>query len=154
MPHPDAVEEILGRLMPPALSRACEEEIGAMLGELAGESAGPAPHPVRSTFRWWLGGVAAAGAAAAIALTAHFAADAHEQLAGRPPVAAMVLVSESGRVQSMLDEGLQDIGDGSAMQATRVNVVEESKLLDEETGIVVQISEPREEVLLMPVSAF
>ena len=66
----------------------------------------------------------------------------------------MVLVSESGRVQSMLDEGLQDIGDGSAMQATRVNVVEESKLLDEETGIVVQISEPREEVLLMPVSAF
>jgi hypothetical protein len=32
--------------------------------------------------------------------------------------------------------------------------VEENSLLDEETGIVMQVSEPREEILLMPVSTF
>lgn len=154
MQHLDSVEEILGRLMPPALSQSCEEEIGAALDDLA--ACGPpaaslaAPRPM---FRWWAGGIAAAGAMAAFLLP--MLPDGEAPIAAAPlPAKSVVLVSESGRVESMRDEGFQDLGDGSAMFATRLNVVEESNLLDEETGIVVQISEPREEVLLMPVSAF
>jgi hypothetical protein len=44
--------------------------------------------------------------------------------------------------------------DGAAMQAVRVRVVEANTLRDEETGIVVQVSEPREEMVLTPVSVF
>jgi hypothetical protein len=40
------------------------------------------------------------------------------------------------------------------MRAMRLSVVEENNLLDEETGIVMQITEPREEFLLVPVSTF
>jgi hypothetical protein len=40
------------------------------------------------------------------------------------------------------------------MHALRLSVVEENSLRDLETGIVVQISEPREEILLMPITAF
>jgi hypothetical protein len=54
----------------------------------------------------------------------------------------------------MSDEGWRDSPDGSTMRAMRLNVIEENSLLDEETGIVIQVSEPREELLLMPISTF
>lgn len=141
--------------MPPALSQSCEEEIGAMLDELAGEESprGEAAKSPRPHLRWWLGGIAAAGAGLAALLPA-LPTSRPALVSETPRPSELILVSESGRVESMEDEGLQDLGDGSAMHATRVSFVEESNLLDEETGIVVQISEPREEVLLMPVSAF
>ena len=63
-------------------------------------------------------------------------------------------MGESDRIESMTDEGWQEDSDGSAMRAMRLRVVEENSVLDEETGIVMQVSEPREEILLMPVSAF
>jgi hypothetical protein len=66
----------------------------------------------------------------------------------------MVLVGESDRVEAMTDEGWQEDSDGAPMQATRLRVVEENSLLDEQTGIVMQVSEPREEIFLMPVSTF
>lgn len=155
MQHLESVEDILGRLMPPALSQSCEDGIGEMLDELAAESVVPisAAKSSRPIFRWWAGGIAAAGAAAAI-LVPSLADSRPPTTAAAPARAELVLVSESGRVESMQDEGLQDLGDGTAMQTTRLNLVEERSLLDEETGIVVRISEPREEVLLMPVSAF
>ena len=63
-------------------------------------------------------------------------------------------MGESDRIESMTDEGWQEDADGTAMRALRLSVVEENSLRDEETGIVMQVSEPREEILLMPVSAF
>jgi hypothetical protein len=66
----------------------------------------------------------------------------------------MVLISESDRIESMTDEGWQDEADGSAMHALRVNAVGQNSLRDEESGMVVQISELREELLLTPISAF
>jgi hypothetical protein len=66
----------------------------------------------------------------------------------------MILMGESDRIESMTDEGWQEDSDGSTMRAMRLNVVGENSLLDEETGIVMQVSEPREELLLMPVSTF
>ena len=70
------------------------------------------------------------------------------------PDPGFVLVSESDRVESMTDEGWLEDADGGTMQAMRLNMVEQNILRDEETGMVMNISEPREEILLMPISTF
>ena len=54
----------------------------------------------------------------------------------------------------MADEGWVVDEDGAAMQAVRVRVVEANTLRDELTGIVVQVADPREEMILTPVSTF
>jgi hypothetical protein len=142
-----SVETILARLMPPAISVNGQREIEAMLDELAG----PVNQtPVRSWRRWIIGGGIAASLAAALAIP---------RLTPPPAVAAVptpeiLLVGESDRVESMTDEGWRENPDGSTVRAMRVLVVEENSLLDEETGIVMRVSEPREELLLMPISAF
>jgi len=66
----------------------------------------------------------------------------------------LVLVSESDRIEKMSDEGWMADPQGGMMHAVRMRVVEENSLRDEETGIVVQISEPRDELLLIPVNQF
>jgi hypothetical protein len=160
MHTPDSVETILARLMPPGLSDSGQRGIEAMLDELAAESPHlEIPHPATASPRmgWWIGGIAAAGVAAAWLLSATIvpfgAPVATSPAAGGTP-AELVLVGESGRIESMIDEGWQEGTDGSAMRALRLNVVEENSLRDEETGIVMTVSEPREEILLMPISAF
>lgn len=156
MQTPDPVETILARLMPPAFSVEGQRDIEAMLDELAGPvvAISPAPANVSWARRWAIGGIAAAGVAVAMIFPMKSAP---------PPVAAapdqelpaeFQLVSESDRIESTSDEGWLEDSDGSAMQALRLNVVEENNILDEETGIVMTVSEPREEILLMPVSAF
>jgi hypothetical protein len=64
-----------------------------------------------------------------------------------------VLVSESDRIESMTDEGWQE-ENGSAMRALRLTAVEENNVRDVESGMVVRISEPREEILYTPITAF
>ena len=165
MHKPDPVETILARLMPPALSDAGQREIESMLDALAATSADALP-ATRTGLVWFrrilTGGIAAAGVAAALlfplasrSAPSSWAAVAPslKSLAAKPP-AGMVLVSESDRIESMTDDGWQEDADGSTMHALRLNVVEENSLLDEETGIVMQVSQPREEILLMPVSSF
>lgn len=156
----DPVETILARLMPSAMSQEGQEEISAMLDELAGVSAETVS--VAPTGPRWLRRVIAGGIAAAVvgaAMVFQFAGSPSSKLvasavsSGKVP-AGFVLVSESDRVESMTDEGWHEDSDGGAVRALRLNVVEENSLLDEETGIVMQVSEPREEFLLMPVSAF
>ena len=160
MHKPDPIETILARLMPPALSVAGQRDIEAMLDELAGV-AQPAPS-ARSAVVGWVrrmltGAIAAAGVAAALIFPLA-APPAPSSWAGLTPAhesaTGLVLVGESDRVESVTDEGLQEDSDGSTMRAVRLNVVEENSLLDEETGIVMQVSEPREEILLMPVNTF
>jgi hypothetical protein len=154
----DPVETVLARLMPPALSQEGQAEIEAMLDDLAGVSAKPeSPAPVRGNWRrWWIAsGAAAAGVAAAMMISwsrvdAPFAVTD----AKADALSGLVLVGETDRIESMTEEGWQEDSDGSAMRAMRLNVVEENSFLDEESGIVMQISEPREEILLMPISAF
>ena len=171
MQKPDSIEDILARLMPPALSVEGQRDMEALIDELAGETfASSAPIPIPSgnepvpprTRSLWLrrsfGGGIAAAAVALAALTIPLAhkpsqvpvanADAGEESSG------FVLVAESDRVESSTDEGWVEDSDGMAMRALRLNVVEENSIRDEETGIVMQVSEPREEILLMPISAF
>ena len=160
MHKPDPIETILARLMPPALSETSQHEIESMLDELAGETA-PARRAKSAGMAWirriFTGGIAAAGVAAALifplATPPSPTSWAVTAPAGKAP-AGLILVGESDRIESMTDEGWQEDSDGSTMRAMRLNVVEENSLLDEETGIVMQVSEPREELLLMPVSTF
>jgi hypothetical protein len=157
MQTPDPVETILARLMPPALSGEGQLGIEAMLDELAGT---PAEVPViQPTGRPWLrriigGGIAAAGVAAALVFPITGKPGQSPGAAADPIQPEFVLVAETDRVESMTDEGWREDSDGSAMHALRLSVVEENRLFDEETGIVMSISEPREEIFLMPVNAF
>ena len=156
MHKPDPVETILARLMPPALSEEGQRDIEAMLDELAGPvvAISPAPAVVSWPRRWVIGGIAAAGVAAAMIFPMKPAAHPVASAADQETPAEFQLVNESDRIESTSDEGWLEDADGSAMQALRLNVVEENNILDEETGILMTVSEPREEILLMPVSAF
>lgn len=151
------VEAALARLMPPALSEECQLEIEELFDD--GGTLEP-DVSVRTGFCRWL--AAAGGIAAAIgALIAIFLPTGDH---GSPPAVAaavpvaqsygLVLVSESDRIESMTDEGWQEDSDGNAMHALRLSVVEENSLRDEETGIIVLVSEPREEILFTPITAF
>jgi hypothetical protein len=145
----NSVETILARLMPPSLSVAGQHDIEAMLDELAGPVVAHKP-ATRSLRHWIIGSGLAAGLALAFAIP-HLITPPAVVAAAAP---ALQLVGESDRVESMTDEGWREVPDGSAMRAMRVRVVEENSLFDEETGIVMQVSQPREELLLMPISAF
>lgn len=157
MHKPDPVETILARMMPPAMSERGMREIETMLDDLALET--PLPHVARFPLKraGIFGGIAAAGVAAMLVL--HF-----NQKPEKPHArifssevsnpSEILLVGETDRVESMTDEGWREDADGTAMHAMRLNLVEENSLLDEETGIVMKISQPREEYLLMPVSSF
>lgn len=154
--HP--VEAILARLMPSALSDGAVRDMEAMFDELAGTPAEEIVEMKPQTrpwpLKWIAGGIAAAGVAAALVFPAKPAAS---PVAAQSPGAApaeLVLVGGSERIESTEDEGWVENSDGSAMQALRLSVVEENRFVDRETGIEMMISEPREELLLMPVSAF
>lgn len=150
------VETMLARLMPAALSEDAQREMEAMLDELALADGigGFSQAKVASRFRrWFWGGMAATGVGAAVL----FHPPGEAPVLAIPDVAAppeFVLVGESDRIESMTDEGWREDTDGSAMRAVRLRVVEENSLFDQETGIVMQVSEPRDEVFLMPISAF
>jgi hypothetical protein len=44
--------------------------------------------------------------------------------------------------------------EGDALQAVSLRVIEENTLRDRETGYTFNISEPRDELVLMPVTSF
>lgn len=147
------VEEILGRLMPAAMSEAGQEAIEQAIDGCAGASA----CAVRDRSHGWLWG--GAGIAASIALAFLWGgADGGRSLPVRvaaiEDLPGLSLLGASNRLESMSDEGWMEDEDGAAMQAVRLNVVEENTVHDEETGIVMRISEPREEFLFMPVTTF
>ncbi|MEX1114964.1 MAG: hypothetical protein WEB53_06925 [Akkermansiaceae bacterium] len=154
----DAIEAALTRLMPPALSQNCQLEIDAMLDDLAGsEIQGIAEIPAPQRNRWVLAAGIAAAVAGLLAVFPSIGGPALAPLVSAPLVEkarGLVLIGESDRIESMTDEGWQEDSYGSAMHAVRLNVVEENSLRDLETGIVMQISEPREELLMMPITAF
>lgn len=160
MQTPDSIEAALSRLMPPALSESGQRSIEAMLDELAA-----APVAARPRFKLRVVAVAVPlGIAAALVAWVSLApreADvlpvatvAITQPASVEPASRLLLVRESDRVESVSDEGWMSDPDGEAMAAVRVRVVEANTFQDEDSGIVVQVSDPREEVILTPVSVF
>ena len=149
MQAPDPIEAVLARLMPPGLSQQGQVEIEAMIGELAGPESSRGPS-------WFIRCAIGGGIAAAIgALIAVFPT----QPAARPFAVVEAdrgysLVSGSDRIESMTDEGWQEDADGLAMHTLRLKAIEENEVRDERSGMVVLISEPREEILSIPVNAF
>ncbi len=159
MQAPDPVETILARLMPPAMSQGAQEDLDAMLDDLAGPAAGAIiPHPSNNWLvRSLIGGGIAAAVGAMVAVFPLAPETPKARIALSPPAyppTGLVLISGSDRVESMTDEGWQESVDGSVMHALRLHAVEESSVRDEKSGIVVKISEPREEILLTPISSF
>jgi hypothetical protein len=160
MQTPDSIEAALSRLMPPALSTAGQRSIEAMLDDLAATAVVAKPSARRRMYRY----LAPAGIAAALLVgagTAFRQLPSSPAFAGEPAVVSaldegdgIVLISESNRVETLSDEGWLGTPEGGAMQAVRSRVVEANTFRDEETGIEVVVSEPREETILMPVSVF
>ena len=159
MQAPDPIETILARLMPPALSQDRQTEIEEMLVELAGPEPANVVAIRRSSYPLKLiagGGIAAAfGALCALVPMMKGHSDVRTAtLLPQPSSSGLVLLSESDRVESMTDEGWQEDVSGSAMRTMRLNVVEMNSVRDRETGMIVELSEPREEILLLPIHSF
>ncbi len=150
-PEIKSIEAALSRLMPPALSQGCLEEIETMIDELAG----PEPEKIVSiSSHHWSIGLGIAAAIGAVCAIFPMTQRTLESPMAAIPLPGFVLVSESDRVQSVTDEGWQEYPDGSAMHAVSFSAIEESKVLDEETGMIVQISVPREEIVFNPIHSF
>lgn len=147
-PH-EEMEKALMRLMPVALSDSAQASMDARIDELAGGQV--VPHDFS---RWarWLGGIAAAAAIGGFALP--FSNWETAPLVDLAADDGMVVLNELDRVENVRDEGLFVDAGGSAVRKMCVRVVGESTIRDVETGIEVTLTEPREEMYLMPISAF
>ncbi|TAG11300.1 MAG: hypothetical protein EAZ42_01110 [Verrucomicrobia bacterium] len=158
-PDPTAeIEALMSRLMPPSISKSSEESMHAMIDGLA-KNLPSQPVPQTSNRKVQVAGISAAAAAVLGVLGLSIWMNGHapagkifQAQAAKPP--SMTLLAESDHIQSMTDDGLYQDANGSVMRALRMNVLEENRLQDQLTGIIVHISQPREEILYMPVSAF
>ncbi len=171
MPRPEDIEAMLSRLMPPAFSEEGQRSLDMMLDELCGpeedaemETAAAAPPVVTEMPRLgpaWKkilipAGIAAAGALGFL-IPATPAVEPAAQAAGAPAAPrspGIVLVGESDRIEKAVDEGWVADVHGRTMQAVRVRAVEESTFRDADTGILIHVSQPREELVLSPVNEF
>ena len=146
------IEEALKRLMPVGLSEGARTEVESQLDELCGDA--ELVNPVVAKFPKWraLGGIAAALLLGLVIF--HGGNDGSQAPVAAAAESDFVLLNGADRVEGMSDEGLFVDSGGSAMRKLKVRVVEESKVRDKESGIVVTLSEPREEMYLVPVSTF
>jgi len=162
MQAPDPIEAALARLMPVAFSdsglRAIEESLAELADDLPAQEATTFPGPSTATrkLRFLVPSSIAASIAALLALLPGSEPTPRQTTTAEnpSPSSGLILVSESERIESMTDEGWLSDPDGSAMQAVRIRTIGENQLRDEETGIEFRVTEPREEILLMPVSSF
>lgn len=145
------IEDALRRLMPVGLSGGVESEIASQIEELCGDA--EVAKPTLAGFPKW---IAASGIAAAVVLGFAFYLSPEKAGVGlaADAVPGVVLLNEADRVERVSDEGLFVDAGGSAVRKVRVRVVGESRVRDEETGIVVTLAESREEMYLVPVNSF
>ncbi len=157
MKAPESIEAALSRLMPTALSGEGLHSIETMLDELAGVEpeetiSGESPAP-----RWrWL---APTGIAACAAILASLVMDARDEPvadlpAGLSARSGILLVDHSERIEEVADEGWTSDPGGAAMKVVWVRAIEEVSFRDERTGIIVHVTQPREEMVFTPITAF
>ena len=149
----DPIEAALARLMPVALSDSGERVIHETLDEMA---AGLPVNRGQTQREWGIGlGIAAAAIVGAFAAWPSLQAPAPAVAVPEEEITSPIeWVSNSDRIESLQDEGRISGTDGDALQAVSVRVVAENTLRDRETGYTLRISEPREELVLMPVTSF
>ena len=150
------LEKALFRLMPVAMSEEARDRMETMIDGLAGDS-----KVSRFDFRKAAKRLAVGGIAAAIGFGVYLSIPSQRELVESAPISdqgdlppELVFLSESDRVEGVSDEGLFIDSGGSAVRKVRIRVVEESQIRDEETGIIVMLTEPREEMYSVPVSTF
>ncbi|BCX46455.1 hypothetical protein HAHE_03630 [Haloferula helveola] len=151
METPEQIERaLMERLVP----RGFSDRGAASLDELIDELADETPAPGQRRTLWW-------GAAAAVALTAGVSWGVWPRVPESVPVVGMgglaevELLSESvGVVSTEADDRLLTDSDGSLLQAWNVTVVNEELFRDEQTGHEVRVIQPRDELVLIPVTAF
>jgi hypothetical protein len=150
----DPIEAALARLMPVAMSDSGQQSIHETLDALAvGVPVG----------RWQTRHARGIGIGiAATALIGGFVAwsslrspvPATTAIDEVPTLLPVEWVAKADRIESLQDEGRISGADGAALQAVSMRVVAENTLRDRETGYTFNISEPREELVLMPVTSF
>ncbi len=147
------VENALLRLMPSAISEGLRIETEAMLDELSGGR--DIAHPSAPKCGYW---IPVTAAALILFCVTFFYVKTHANrsvsVVVDDIVPRLVSLAESDRIERVSDDGLYVDAGGSAVRKVRVRVVEESQMRDEESGIVFSVSEPREEMYLVPVSNF
>ena len=159
-PLTESMESILGRLMPPAISGESQAEMEKMIDGLAGEPPQAGNVIPISTGGWFARWAAGGGVAAALGLLgALYMGDKTVQEPRNGALvqemsSGLIVVKETDRVESVTDVGLKQNADGSTVRVLRLKAVETNKVLDKESGIVVEIREPREELLLTPITEF
>ena len=156
MESPEDIEKALSRLMPAAISEEGKRSLDELIDGLA--AGGTIVEMPRKSAWPWLGGIGAAAAAVIVALNLPAGRPVQENIAVTPPAKAeeggIVLLQQTERVENAEPDGWMSETDGVAHRAWRVRVVDEERLRDLETGYEVLVSRPREEVILMPVTAF
>jgi hypothetical protein len=136
-------ERALQRLMPASLSTGAQEQIEKIFGGK------PADKKRLIIMPKWQ--AVAAGVLLLLSLY---------QWMGNMPVDTpdlsqeSTVVSELDRVEKISDDGLFVDGAGSAVRKVRLRVIEESLIRDAHSGILVTVSEPRQELYMVPVNSF
>lgn len=159
-PLTESMEAILGRLMPPALSEHSQMEIENVIDGLSGEQPVAGKLVPVSSGAWITRWAAGGGIAAALGLLgALYMGDGSVQEPKNGQLvqemsSGFIVVKETDRVESVTDEGLKENADGSTMRAVRLKAEETKQVLDEESGMIIEIREPREELLLTPINEF
>jgi hypothetical protein len=156
MPKADRVEEILARLMPVSMSEGAEVRIRAAIEQSTQKSWVDAPsRPV------WVARLLWSGAAVAVLTWGVWRSQtpdgtpAPKDLAQVSPQGGeLVSLSHSASLQSVEEDRWQDGAQGRVLKSLRLRMVAEQQILDKETGIVMTVREPHEELVLYPVTAF
>ena len=171
----NTIEEKLRRLVPPALSeegQLCLEETVDRLADVQSEGESSS-HSEARIFAWpWQAvAVVAALAIPVIMIQSYGPDDTDRSLAQvEVPNSAdqssqmisqkvwpqeMLLLRSTKLIDAQVDDGLIVPGDGSAPHYRyRYRVVDEERVRDTETGTVVILRQPRQEVVTIPVTQF
>lgn len=173
----NSIEEKLRRLVPPALSEEGQFRLEETVDRLAGvQSEGESSSSSRSEARvfvwpWKAVAVVAALAIPVIMIQSYDPEDTDRSLAQvELPISVdqssqmisqkvwpqeMLLLRSTKLIDAQVDDGLIVPVNGSAPHYRyRYRVVDEERVRDLETGIVVTLRQPRQEVVTIPVTQF
>lgn len=162
------IEKALLRLVPSALSEEGQRSLEDLIDTLAAEEPVVVEMPAAASRRpwgWIAGGIGSAAAAVVISLSMPALKPDAPQLGsnGHPqavPVSTqsdkggVVLLEQLEKVEAAQPEDWMSESDGIAHRAWRRRVLSQERVQDLQTGYEITVSNPREEVILMPVTAF
>ena len=161
------IEKALSRLVPSALSEEGQRSLEDLIDSLAAEEPAVVEMPAvtRRPWGWIAGGIGAAAAAVVISLSMPALAPDAPRLVANPlpgivPASSqdekggVVLLEQLEKVEAAQPEDWMSETDGVAHRAWRRRVLSQERVQDLQTGYEITVSNPREEVILMPVTAF